>query len=194
MTDPPQTQASLLVRLRDAQDSEAWRQFVSLYAPLVYRYARRHSLQDADAADVTQEVLRAVNDSLGKFNYDPGRGSFHAWLFTLAHHKLCDFLTRQKRQVLPAGDTAMQDLLQELPAPEEDVWHQEYEKRLFVWAAEQAQGEFKEATWQAFWRTAVEGLAAGKVAEQLGISVGAVYIAKSRVQARIKHLIQDIRT
>jgi len=194
MTNPPETQASLLVRLRDAQDSEAWRQFVSLYAPLVYRYARRHGLQDADAADVTQEVLRSVSDSLGKFNYDPGRGSLHAWLFTLAHHKLCDFLTRQKRQVLPAGDTAMQDLLHELPAPEEDVWHQEYEKRLFVWAAEQAQGEFKEATWQAFWRTAVEGQAAGKVAEQLGISVGAVYIAKSRVQARIKQLIQDIRT
>ncbi len=193
MTEPPNTRASLLVRLRDTQDSEAWRQFVGLYAPLVYRYARRHGLQDADAADVTQEVLRAVSVSLGAFNYDPARGSFHAWLFTVAHHKLCDFLSRRRRQLLPAGDSATHDLLHELPAPEQDLWNQEYEKRLFVWAAEQAQGEFKETTWEAFWQTAVEGRGTGSVAEALGISVGAVYIAKSRVQARIKQLIQNIR-
>jgi RNA polymerase sigma-70 factor (ECF subfamily) len=182
----------LLVRLRDAQDVEAWRQFVSLYAPLIYRYVRRHRLQDADAADVTQEVLRAVSDALGRFTYDPGRGSFHGWLLTVAHHKLCDFLTRRQRQAQGSGDTTANELLQEIPAPQEEEWNQEYHQRLFAWAAEQARGEFKEATWQAFWRTAVEGQPAGCVANSLGISAGAVYIAKSRVQARIKQIVQTV--
>ena len=66
MTEPPSTRASLLVRLRDAGDQEAWRQFVGLYGPLIYRYGRRHRLQDADAADLTQEVLRAVSVSVGR--------------------------------------------------------------------------------------------------------------------------------
>jgi RNA polymerase sigma-70 factor (ECF subfamily) len=192
MNEPPPTRASLLVRLRDAEDGEAWRQFVSLYAPLVYSYARRHRLQDADAADLTQDVLRAVNDAVAKFEYDRSRGAFHSWLLTLAHHKVCDFLTRRQRQAQGTGDTTAQEWLQELPAPEEEEWNREYQQRLFAWAAEQAHGEFKEATWQAFWRTAVEGQSAGEVSDSLGISLGAVYIAKSRVQARIKQIVQGV--
>jgi len=135
MTDPPSTRPSLLVRLRDAHDGDAWRQFVQLYAPLVYRFARRHRLQDADAADLTQDVLRAVSTAMARLEYDPRRGSFRGWLFTLAHHKLCDFLTRRQRQAQGSGDSATHELLNELPAPEEDQWNREYERRLFVWAA-----------------------------------------------------------
>jgi RNA polymerase sigma-70 factor (ECF subfamily) len=193
MTDPPLTRPSLLVRLRDARDGDAWRQFVELYAPLVYRYARRHRLQDADAADLTQEVLRAVSGAVGRFDYDPGRGSFHGWVYTLAHRKLCDFLTRRRRQEQGSGDTATQGLLGELPAPEQEQWERDYERRVFVWAAERARAEFREATWQAFWQTAVEGRPAAEVAGALGLSVGAVYIAKSRVQARLKAIVQEAR-
>jgi RNA polymerase sigma factor (sigma-70 family) len=192
MAETPQTRASLLVRLRDAQDAEAWGQFVSLYAPVIYRYIRRQRLQDADAADITQEVLRAVSSAVGRFSYDAARGSFRGWLLTLAHHKLCDFLTRKQRQAQGSGDTTAHELLGEIPAPEEEEWNQEYQQRLFAWAAEQARGEFKEATWQAFWRTAVAGEPAGSVATSLGISVGAIYIAKSRVQARIKQIVQTV--
>ena len=193
MTDPPLTRPSLLVRLRDARDGDAWRQFVELYAPLVYRYARRHRLQDADAADLTQEVLRAVSGAVGRFDYDPGRGSFHGWVYTLAHRKLCDFLTRRRRQEQGSGDTATQGLLADLPAPEGEQWERDYERRVFVWAAGRARAEFREATWQAFWQTAVEGRPAAEVAGALGMSVGAVYIAKSRVQARLKALVQEAR-
>jgi RNA polymerase sigma-70 factor (ECF subfamily) len=169
------------------------RKDVELYAPLVYRYARRHRLQDADAADLTQDVLRAVSGAVGRLDYDPGRGSFHGWVYTLAHRRLCDFLTRRRRQEQGSGDAATQGLLAELPAPEEERWERDYERRLFVWAAERARAEFREATWQAFWQTAVEGRPAAEVAGALGLSVGAVYIAKSRVQARLKALVQEAR-
>ena len=192
MTEAPGTRPSLLVRLRDGDDGDAWRQFVQLYAPLVYRYARLHQLQDADAADLTQEVLRSVHGGIGRLEYTPQLGSFRGWLFTLAHHRLCDFLTRRQRQAQASGGTTADELLHEIPAPQEEAWNREYEQRLFAWAAEQARGEFKEKTWQAFWRTTVEGLAAGQVAKSLGISVGAVYIAKSRVQARLKQIVQQV--
>src|SRR5713101_315098 len=108
MADIPATRASLLVRLRDRQDHAAWSEFVRLYAPLVYRFARRRGLQDADAADLMQEVLRSVSGAMGRLNYDPGRGSFRGWLYTITRNKLNTFLTRQKRQVLGTGESGMQ--------------------------------------------------------------------------------------
>ncbi len=193
MADSPTTRPSLLVRLRDARDADAWQQFVELYGPIVYRFARRHRLQDADAADLTQEVLRAVSTGVGRLDYDPQRGSFRGWLFTLAHHKLYDLLTRRRRQEQGSGDSGTQRLLDEQPAPDsQEVWNQEHDRQVFAWAAEQVRSQFTETTWRAFWQTAVEGRDAAGVAEELNISVGAVYIAKSRVQARLREQIQQI--
>ena len=96
MADIPATRASLLVRLRDHQDHAAWSEFVRLYAPVVYRFARGRGLQDADAADLSQEVLRSVSASVGAF--DPKLGLFRSWLFTLAHRRLYDFVQRSQRQ------------------------------------------------------------------------------------------------
>jgi RNA polymerase sigma-70 factor (ECF subfamily) len=193
MADAPTTRPSLLVRLRDARDADAWRQFVELYGPIVYRFARRHRLQDADAADLTQEVLRAVSGRIGRLNYDVRRGSFRGWLFTLAHHKLYDLLARRRRQEQGSGDSATHMLLDEQPAPDsKEVWNQEHDRQVFAWAAEEVRGQFTPPTWQAFWQTAVEGRDAARVAEELGLSVGAVYIAKSRVQARLREQIQQL--
>ena len=119
MADLPPTRPSLLVRIRDARDVEAWRQFVRVYAPVVYGYGRKHGLQDADAADLTQEVLRSLSTSLGRFDYDARRGSFCAWLFTLVHHRLHDLLTRQKRQARGTGDSGVRRALEAEPAPDE---------------------------------------------------------------------------
>src|SRR5262245_9258409 len=154
MTTPPLTRPSLLVRIRDAGDREAWREFVEVYAPLVYQFARRRSLQDADAADLTQDVLQAVAGASKRLVYDPERGTFRAWLYTVARNKLRNFLlARQRRH--EDGDPA---LLDETPAREEvELWEREYEQRLFDWAAEQVRGHFQATTWRAFWMTAVEG-------------------------------------
>src|SRR3954468_23608294 len=134
MADVPTTRPSLLVRIRDAGDEEAWGQFVQLYAPLVYDYARRRGLQDADAADLTQDVLRSVAAAAGRLDYDPRRGSFRGWLFTVARNQLNTFLDRRRRQAVGSGETGMQTLLEGQPAREEDeaaLWDREHEQRLF---------------------------------------------------------------
>jgi RNA polymerase sigma-70 factor (ECF subfamily) len=196
MTTSPHTRPSLLVRIRDAADREAWRQFVDLYAPLVYRFARRRGLQDADAADLTQDVLQAVARSRERLQYDPQRGTFRSWLFTVARNRLHTVLARQQRRGACHESGDVQELLEAQPAPpsdEEALWEQEYQQRLFDWAAQQVRGRFHDTTWQAFWRTAVEGLPPRDVAVALGLSVGAVYIAKSRVLARLREQIEELQ-
>jgi RNA polymerase sigma factor (sigma-70 family) len=194
LNDSPATQPSLLVRLRDAGDAAAWSQFVDIYAPLVYDFACRHGLQDADAADLTQEVLAAVAQNVRRFDYDPRRGSFRGWLFTLVVNKFRKLRDRLYRQEQGSGDTTAQKFLQELPAaPDTDRWEQEYEQRMFAWAAGQVQASVEEKTWQAFWRTSVMGVRPQEAAKQLELSVAAIYMAKSRVLARLKELIQQIQ-
>jgi RNA polymerase sigma-70 factor (ECF subfamily) len=192
MTDSPQTRVSLLLRIRDNQDETAWSEFVEIYAPLVYALARRHGIQDADAADLTQEVLKAVVRSAPAFDYDPSRGTFRGWLLTVARNQMRRWAGTQSRHAGSGGDEG-QRLLEEQPAPDEVVrWDQEYHQRLFEWAAEKVRPSFRPASWQAFWKTAVEQREPREVAAELGVSVGAVYIARSRVLARIKEQIQQL--
>src|SRR5262249_33591550 len=150
------TRVSLLVRLRDAHDARAWGEFVDLYAPLVYRLARRHGLQDADAADLTQNVLGAVARPLPRFQYHAARGTFRGWLLTVARNHLRTSAQERRRQPPGSGDSEAQALLEQQPAPEEaEAWEQEYRERLFACAAGRVRGQFRPATWEAFWRTAV---------------------------------------
>jgi RNA polymerase sigma-70 factor (ECF subfamily) len=185
-----------LVRVRDPGDGPAWARFVEIYAPLIYGYARKKGLQDADAADVTQEVLGAVAPAIRRLDYDPHRGSFRGWLFTIVRNELRTFLGRQHRQARGSGDTEAIAFLQAQPSPEADdevAWTAEYERRLFSWAAEQIRPAFAEATWQAFWQTAVEGRNPKEVAKALAMNLTSVYTAKSRVLARLKELIQQVQ-
>jgi RNA polymerase sigma-70 factor (ECF subfamily) len=194
MANLPTTRPSLLLRIRDPQDAAAWRDFVRIYAPVVYSYGRRRGLQDADAADLTQEVLRAVAAAAGRLEYDPQRGSFAGWLFTLAHHQLHDLQARRRRQSVGTGDTKVRVLLEQQPAREDDraVWQGEYERRLFNWAAQRVRGSFHESTWQAFWSTAVEGQSVKEAAARLGLTAAAVYLARSRVMARLREQIEQV--
>jgi|SRR6516164_2562879 RNA polymerase sigma-70 factor (ECF subfamily) len=195
MNDSPATRASLLVRIRDPRDGSAWSQFVDIYAPLLYGFARKAGLQDADAADVTQEVLRSVAGAVTNLEYDPRRGSFRGWLFTIARNRLRNFQSR-KPPDSGSGDSGVHERLQQLAAPEQGQaawWDQEYERQLFQWAAARIRRDFEESTWQAFWQTAVEGKSGKEVARELRISLAAVYLAKSRVLTRLKEQIQLIQ-
>ena len=189
MAEFPPTRASLLLRLRDPHDEDAWRQFVELYAPLVYGYARHHGLQNADAADLSQDVLRVVVGAIGRLDYDPGRGAFRNWLFTVVRRKLANW--RRARQNRPdAGDGAMEQC--PVPDPQEAEWELQWQRRVFAWACEQVRGDVRDLTWQAFWKTAVDGQPAQQVAEELGLTLTRVYNARSRVLARLKALIQSV--
>ncbi len=187
-----ETRPSLLIRIRDAQDRLAWQEFMEIYAPLIEGYARRRGLQPADAADVVQDVLRQVAASIESFEYDRRKTGFRAWLLTITRNRVYNFFSRDNRD-RASGDTRMRQRLAQEPSPEDDAeWDREVERRLFVWASKRVRSEFQPSTWQAFWRTAVLRQAASTVAGDLGISVGAVYVAKSRVLARLRQVVESV--
>jgi RNA polymerase sigma-70 factor (ECF subfamily) len=194
MGDAAGTRPSLLIRVRDPQDAEAWGQFVALYGPLIYQFARRQGLQDADAADLTQIVLQAVIDAMQRLDYDPERGSFRSWLYQVVRHQLSKFRAQQRLSPRGSGDSGAQRFLDELPDSDPgtiELWDREYERQLFLWAGERVKARCDAASWQAFWRTAVEGHGAQEVARSLGLSVGAVYTARSRILDRIRKEIRQ---
>jgi RNA polymerase sigma-70 factor (ECF subfamily) len=197
MLDAPLTRASLLVRIRDGHDHEAWRQFVDLYAPVVYGFARKRGLQDADAADVMQDVLRSVATAAARLNYDPSRGTFRGWLYTVARNKIFNFLEAGRHRIgRGSGDSDANQRLEALAGPEwglAESWDEEYERNLATLAMRRVQHEVQPATWQAFWQTALEGQSAGEVGKALGMTAGAVYVARSRVLARLKEEVQRMQ-
>src|SRR5262245_28698186 len=193
MAHIPPTRGSLLLRLRDPHDGAAWGEFVNLYAPLVYGYLCKHGLQDADAADLCQDVLGAVAGAVGRLEYDPAKGAFRNWLFTIVRRKPSNWRKRQKGRPHSANDTATHKLLEQHAAPQasEEEWQRDWEERLFAWACEQVRRAVSDVTWQAFARTALQGLPAKRVAGDLGLSVASVYMARSRVLARLKELVRS---
>jgi RNA polymerase sigma-70 factor (ECF subfamily) len=193
MNSNPQTRPTLLVRIRDAQDQEAWERFVDTYAPLVYGFLRKRGLQDADAADLTQDVLRQVATAARSLEYDVGRGSFRGWLLTIVQNRLIDFWRREHVRERGTGDTDANHQLNQVAQPDDPStsaeWDADYHRQLFHCAASIVRQDFSESTWQAFWRTAVDGQPGRDTAEQLGLTVAAVYLAKGRVMSRLKEQI-----
>jgi RNA polymerase sigma-70 factor (ECF subfamily) len=194
MSDSLSTRHSLLVQIRDLHNDLAWGQFVDAYAPLVYRYARRQGLQDADAADLTQDVLRSIVRAAGEWVYDPAKGRFRTWLYTVTRNKVLNHFSAQKHVALAGGDTETWHQLPAPPDPQTDSaeWERDYERRVFEWACQRVQPQFQTSTWQAFWLTAVENQSPAEAARLLEISVGAVYIAKSRVLAALKTEVKQL--
>ena len=193
MAESLHTRPSLLVRLRDPQDQDAWRTFLELYAPLIYGYGRKNGLQDADAADFTQNVLQAVSTSIGRLDYEPAKGTFRGWLFTLARNQLSKW-RRTQHQPQGTGDTENVEQLAAVPAPDEagDWWETEYKRQRFLLASQRVKPNVHADSWNAFWQTAVEGRDAAQVAAELQMKVGALYTAKSRVLALIKKEIEKL--
>jgi RNA polymerase sigma factor (sigma-70 family) len=196
MAEPPLTRATLLARIKDGRDAEAWREFLSLYGPVVYGFARNRGLQDADAADLMQEVLRSVARNAEKMEYDPKRGTFRGWLYTVTRNKIYNFLTGQKNRPRASGDSGTHERLDAVPdtheADPDAQWETEYRRQLSAKAMERVKHEFQPATWEAFWGTAVDGKPAADVGKTLKMSTGAVYVAKSRVIARLRDEVQRL--
>jgi len=196
MADAPITRATLIARLGDGRDSAAWGEFIRLYGPVVYGFARNRGLQDADAADLMQEVMRSVARNASKMRYDPARGTFRGWLYTVTRNKIYNFLSSNRNRPRASGDSGAQERLDSIPDkgdPDED-WELEYQRRLSTKAMDRVKTEFHKATWDAFWKTAVEGLPALEVGTELKMSTGAVYVAKSRVIARLRDEVKLIES
>ena len=193
--ESPLTRASLLVQIRDGANHAAWQEFANLYGPVVYGFARKRGLQDADAADLMQDVLRSVSSAIGRLDYDRQQGTFRGWLFTITRNKIFNFLSARRIRPQGSGDTTTNRLLDAQPddTNSSDTWELEFQRRLAALAMDRIKSEFQEKTWQAFWLTAVEGQAAADVGRQVGLSPGAIYVAKSRVLARLKDEVETLR-
>jgi RNA polymerase sigma-70 factor (ECF subfamily) len=190
---PVETRETLLRRLPNAQDVEAWDQFVEIYQPLLFRLARAKGLQAADAEDLVQEILSAVSKAIGRWLEKPQRGSFRAWLFHVAQNLAINFLTRPRHRRLGSGNDQVERLLKEIPAAEgasTEFFLLEYRRELFRWAAESVREQVSAKQWLAFWQTSVEGRPIAEVAKTHQMSVGSVYIARSRIAKQIRNLVQ----
>jgi RNA polymerase sigma-70 factor (ECF subfamily) len=183
------TSVSLLERLRGPDEPAAWERFVRLYTPLLYQWAGRLGLQDADAADLVQDVFAVLVRKLPEFRYDPQK-RFRGWLWTVLVNKWRERGRRRPAAGQPVGPEG----LDELPGPdvEEGAIEAEYREYLIRRAMEVMRQEFQPATWQAFWECVVADRPAADVARQLGISENAVYLAKGRVLRRLRQELEGL--
>jgi RNA polymerase sigma-70 factor (ECF subfamily) len=189
------TSRSLLARVQ-ADEPQAWERLVHLYAPLVLQWCRGRGLQDQDVADIFQEVFQAVLAYVRGFRKEREGDTFRGWLRRITQNKLHDHFRRLGREARGVGGSSARERLAQLPAPqpdEDDLAPTENgEGSLFLRALDLIREEFEERTWSAFWRTAVEGRAAKDVAADLGMSPGAVRVAKSRVLHRLREELGDL--
>jgi RNA polymerase sigma-70 factor, ECF subfamily len=184
------TSRSLIARARE-HDPGAWERMVALYAPLVLHWCRRWGLPAADAADVFQDVFQSVAAHLGGFRRDRAGDTFRGWLRAITRNKVNDHFRRRQKEPGAVGGSEARVLLAQLPdvvpADEDEAEHVILHRALDL-----VRDEFEPRTWQAFWRTAVEGRPAGDVGTELGMSAGAVRVAKSRVLHRLRAELGDL--
>lgn len=183
------TSVTLLERLRQPDADDAWPRFVRLYTPLLYSWARRAGLQTEDAADLVQDVLTILVQKLPEFTYDPDR-SFRGWLRTVTLNKWRDIRRRRSPAVLPTNGPE----LDEVAGPDTAALFEEaeYRQQLVRRALQLMQVEFHPTTWKACWECLVADRPATDVAKELGITVNSVYLAKSRVLARLRQELEGL--
>jgi RNA polymerase sigma-70 factor, ECF subfamily len=189
------TSPSLLVRVR-ASEPRAWERFIALYGPLVLHWCRRAGLQADDGEDIFQDVFQSVYSGIGAFEKRRTGDTLRGWLFTITRNKIRDHFRRARREPRGEGGTSARlrlgrvaaaafSLERELPS-EADA-----KTAFFRRALELIREDFQERTWSAFWCTAIEGRSTADVAAELGMSVGAVRVARSRVLGRLRREIGE---
>ena len=193
----PTTRVTLLARLRqDPTDQAAWGVFVEHYGRHIYRWCQRWKLQDADAEDVTQDILVKLAQKLRAFAYDPSR-SFRGWLKTLAHHAWRDSVDNRRRAQAAAGDNQAWEQMQTLEARKDLIQklQEAFDLELLEAAKMRVRLRVAPQTWEAFRLVALENLPAAEVAATVGMQVAMVYVAKSKVQKmlRIEVLKLEVR-
>lgn len=180
--------ATLVARLK-AREPAAWQRMVQVYGPEVYRWARHTGLQDCDAADVVQEVFRGLASGLDAFDRDRPGASFRGWLHGVAWHKIQDHFRSRGKVVPAAGGSTAQARLQQFPHPESSADTDEENssrQRVIRRLMEALTTEFEPRTWQACWRTVVEGQSTANVARDLQMTDKAVRQARYRVLNRLR--------
>ncbi len=191
LSPDPATRHSLLIRLRNTRDQQAWAEFSSVYEPVIYRMTKRRGLQDADAREVVQEVLMSVANAIDRFDVSQA-GSFRGWLSRITRNATVDRLrTLAARRETLDGSGVIQQLEQTIDQTILNEFETDRRRQLFRWAASRVRTRTGEVNWMAFWKTAVEGHSIETVAIELSISEGAVYVARCRILKRIREMVHE---
>jgi RNA polymerase sigma-70 factor, ECF subfamily len=183
------TSATLLERLRDRADREAWQRLVDLYSPLLSSWLRRHALQNADVDDLVQEVLVTVARETPRFQHSGRPGAFRHWLRTILANRLREFWRERRLQPAATGDSDFAGMLDQLEDPDSGIshlWDQEHDQHVAGRLLAMIEPQFAPSTWRAFRRVVLEGARPDAVAAEMGLTVNAVFIAKSRVLQRLR--------
>lgn len=186
------TGSVLLLLLSNPADPHCWNAFVERYAPKIYGWCRQRGLQEADAQDVTQEVLTQLVQKLRTFAYDPRKGSFRGWLKTVTHHAWCDYLESRQRAGVAGESKEVLQYMETLEAREDllKTLAETFDLEVFAEAQARVQLQVSPRDWKIFESLALEGRPGPAVAKELGMTVTAVLMAKSRVQKKLR---QEIR-
>ena len=184
------TSASLLQRVREQNDAAGWERLVQLYTPLLRAWVGRHLPQPDDVNDVVQQVFTVVVARLPEFVHNGRPGAFRSWLRSITVNHLRAFW-RSRRQPAAQAEAAL-DQLEDPASNPSRLWDQEHDNHVARKLMEYVEAEFRPATWQAFRRLVIDGAAPAAVAAELGLSVNAVLIAKSRVLRRLRQEAQGL--
>lgn len=189
------TSSSLLERVK-AQDQDAWRRLVEIYGPFLYRWCRRWEVPTNDIPDIVQEVFRGVVSGLPTFRRDRAGDTFRGWLWTIARNKVRDHLARKAKAPQATGGTSHQKRLSEIPERyPDDIDHPDVARDsvgLLRRALNAIRGDFRERTWQVFWRCMIEGHTTVEVADDLQMTPRAVRQARHRVIRRLRDEFREL--
>jgi RNA polymerase sigma-70 factor (ECF subfamily) len=190
----PETNESLILRVKDAADAASWSDFLAIYRPVVIRMACGRGLQYADADDLAQQVFLSVAKAIEGWEPDSRKPPFRVWLSRIARNAIVNALTRRKPDA-PGGSTSVQEVLLELPDRNDETSKQlieESRRQAMRWAADEIRNEFTEVTWAMFWQTSIQGESVSEVARLQNKTPGAVYMARFRVMQRLKEKMLEI--
>ena len=188
------TRPSLLLRAQGG-DQSAWQTLTTLYRPLIVGWLHYQSVPAHEIDDLVQDILLAVVRSLPSFAHTGQRGAFRAWLRSITRNRSSDFWNTRGRQALASGDSGVADTLRQLEDPGSELnrrWDEEHDRYVLRCLLDLMELEFEAGTVQAFRRVALEGAASADVARELGLSVGAVYVAKSRILHRLREVAEGL--
>ncbi len=193
MRDELNTRATLLLRLRNRSDQESWAEFVEIYTPLLYAYCQKREINTTETADIVQEVFRSISMAIQGFDYDPTKGRFKAWLFTVLRNAISAHFRKASRAPMTSTKTQLIERLEAEPDGEETHnWDRDYQVRLLHWALDKIKPEFSEQAWTIFTETALKERAPEEVANDLGMKKNAVTVTKYRVMQRLRRKLESI--
>ena len=185
-TDWPSTQISLLARIREPKDHDAWDRFVDLYAPLIYRFCLKRGLQDADARDITQNVFAQVGQRIRRFDYDPARGLFRGWLGKLTRNEIVDYSNRLGQSVSEQQYTDAGEAIDQTEGTVDAAWIDEFNAYIYNCALARIRSEFTPECWRAFEMVWIEDRPAPEVAAELNKKPEWIYKNKFNILKRLK--------